>query len=478
MSRTRPNPLTVLSFAWMMSLTATGIASDNVFDVSSGPRSIISVVGNNAMPKNIVEPGERWNFGPGSLWTHRGWQYAAYWDDGKQVSIARRRLPGETRPGGARVGGSWAVISLPGYQRTADIDRGKGGATSRGFGDGHEKVAMGISSDGYIHLSFDHHLSTLRYRHSVGPIANSAERAKWTEEAFSPVHNNLGRVMRSRNSRTRRNAVGPKIESVTYPSFVRADDSLLLYLRLGGGSGSANSHLFRYRKGQWLDRQEPTSKLIDKTWSGGDRTVNAYPFGIKVQKGRCHIAWCWRDTPNPKTSHDLCYAYSDDLGTTWRNNAGTVIARKGFRFMTADTPGVTVFQIPAGKRYINGGSMAVDPKGRVHILARNEDGAPTHYQRDPRTKKWSRQSSSEDGFLVPGADDSMFIVSADGLYQMSATGDGKAKLVVKGKPELFEDSKMGIDTTRPLQDGWLSVLGQQNKKVTVIDYWVGKPSTK
>jgi hypothetical protein len=72
----------------------------------------------------------------------------------------------------------------------------------------------------------------------------------------------------------------------------------------------------------------------------------------------------------------------------------------------------------------------------------------------------------------------MFIVSADGLYQMSATGDGKAKLVVKGKPELFEDSKMGIDTTRPLQDGWLSVLGQQNKKVTVIDYWVGKPSTK
>ena len=121
----------------------------------------VSTVANNGMPKNIVPKGTAWNFGPGSLWTHRGWQYAAYWDDARQVSVARRQLPL----------GDWSVVSLPGYQRTATGNRGKGGPISQGFGDGHEKVSMGISPDGVIHLMFDHHLSTLRYRTSKLPVA-------------------------------------------------------------------------------------------------------------------------------------------------------------------------------------------------------------------------------------------------------------------------------------------------------------------
>ena len=44
------------------------------------------------------------------------------------------------------------------------MNRGKSGPVSQGFGDGHEKVAMGISPDGFIHLAFDHHLSTFHYR--------------------------------------------------------------------------------------------------------------------------------------------------------------------------------------------------------------------------------------------------------------------------------------------------------------------------
>ncbi|KAA1261787.1 hypothetical protein LF1_43470 [Rubripirellula obstinata] len=468
-------PLTHLAFLGCIVVTfpAIGIANDSSKDDASKPTMVMSVVGNNAMPTNIVKPGSRWNFGPGSLWTHRGWQYAAYWDDKKQVSVARRQLPNGNTPGSP-----WSVLSLPGYQRTDNIDRGKGGKISRGFGDGHEKVAMGISDDGYLHLSFDHHLSTLRYRHSLQPIANAPETANWNAEAFSPVLNNLGRVSRSRNSRNRRNAAGPKIESVTYPSFVTADDSLFLYLRLGGGSGSANSHLFRYRRGRWLDNQEPTSQFIDKAWSGGDKTVNAYPFGIQFHKGRLHITWCWRDTPDSTTSHDLCYAYSDDLGVTWRNNDGAMVAKRGTHFITADTPGITAMKIQSGNKYRNGGSMAVDQNGRVHVLARGEDGSPTHYQRDPATGKWTRQSSSTDGALIPGANGAMFIVSHEGLYQMPVSNSGEAKLVANGKPELFEDCKMGIDKARPSQDGWLSVMGQINKKVTVIDYWVGKPSPK
>jgi BNR repeat-containing family member/alpha-L-rhamnosidase len=186
----------------------------------------VSTVGDNGMPKNIVPKGSEWNFGPGSLWTHRGWQYAAYWDEACQVSVARRRLPQ----------GEWSVASLPGYQRTANINRGVAGPISRGFGDSHEKVSMGISPDGVIHLAFDHHVSTLHYRTSILAVANDPAAHPWTADLFGPVRDNLG---------------GPRIEAVTYPGFSSDGKSFVLYLRLNGGSGSADSHFFKSLKFEW-----------------------------------------------------------------------------------------------------------------------------------------------------------------------------------------------------------------------------------
>ena len=142
----------------------------------------ISVVAENGMTRGIGKRRAQWNFGAGSLWTHQGWQYAAFWDEGFRVSVARRRLP--DRP--------WQVFSLGDYQRTATIDRGQGGSLSQGFGDGHEKVSMGISPDGHIHLSFDHHLSRLRYRVTKEPVAANPERHAWTPNIFGPRRDELG----------------------------------------------------------------------------------------------------------------------------------------------------------------------------------------------------------------------------------------------------------------------------------------------
>ena len=314
----------------------------------------VSIVGQNGMPKDIVKPGNKWNFGPGSLWTHKGWQYAAYWDDARQVSVARRKLPN----------GAWSVISLPGYERTESGDRGKGGRVSRAFGDSHEKVAMGISPDGVIHLSFDHHLSRLRYRTSKTGVANNPAAYEWNADLFGPVQSHLG---------------GPELSSVTYPSFVSDGLHFTLYLRLGGGSGNANSHLFTYENGRWSTNTEADSQFIDKNWSGGDGTVNAYPHALVFHNGRRHLTWCWRDTPLATTCHDLCYAYSDDDGKTWKNNNGVVVAKTGSRFITADTPDIAVWKIPPGTKFSNGGSMTVDAEGRVHVLVRGEDGSPVHF---------------------------------------------------------------------------------------------------
>jgi ribosomal protein L24E len=403
------------------------------------------MVSANGMPKDIVPEGNRWNFGSGACLTHKGWQYAAYWDDAKQVSVARRKLPQ----------GAWEVASLGGYQRTATGNRGKGGASSRGFGDGHEKVSMGISPDGCIHLSFDHHLSELRYRVSKAPVAAVPEKHEWSDALFGPVQNNLG---------------GERIESVTYPAFSTDGKNFVLYLRLGGGSGSANSHFFNYQNGKWVLNGEKESKVIDKKWSGRDKTVNAYVHGLVFHGARRHMTWCWRDTPDAKTSHDLCYAYSDDGGKTWKNNNGVEIGRTGKEFITADSPGVAVVKIPAGSGYVNGGSVAISGDGVIHVLCRGKDGSPTHFKRNPATGKWTVRRTTGLGELVVTPGGLAFGVSDRGVWPLEPLkGFGP---VVLGADErgLFADCRPALDSDRLAHDGWVSLIGQKGREITVIDF--------
>jgi hypothetical protein len=318
---------------------------------------------------------------------------------------------------------------------------------------------MGISPDGVIHLAFDHHLSTLHYRTSKTAVANNPAAHEWSAELFGPVQSHLG---------------GPELTSVTYPSFVSDGHDCALYLRLGGGSGNANSHFFAYENGTWSVNTEADSQLIDKKWSGGDGTVNAYPHTMVIHNGRRHLTWCWRDTPLATTCHDLCYTYSEDHGKTWKNNDGVVVAKTGSRFITADTPGIAVWKIPPGTKYSNGGSMTVDAEGRVHVLVRGEDGSSVHFQRETTSGKWTRQKSGKSGDLIAGKGDDLYIVSENGLYRASASRVGEIEMITKGKPDLFKDSRMGVDKTRAPQDGWISVIGQVGKTVSVVDYWVGK----
>ena len=84
---------------------------------TTNSRCRVSTVAHNGMPVDIVPRRSHWNFGAGSVWTHKGWQYAAYWDDARQVSVARRQLPM----------GPWEVVSLPDYRRGETGERGKGG---------------------------------------------------------------------------------------------------------------------------------------------------------------------------------------------------------------------------------------------------------------------------------------------------------------------------------------------------------------
>jgi hypothetical protein len=74
-----------------------------------------------------------------ALISYNGFQYTVYYNATRNVTIARRALPS----------GTWKEVVLP-HRNTAD--------------DAHNVISMGIcKNDGTIHLSYDHHNTTLRY---------------------------------------------------------------------------------------------------------------------------------------------------------------------------------------------------------------------------------------------------------------------------------------------------------------------------
>jgi hypothetical protein len=87
-------------------------------------------------------------------------QYATYYDPTGQVVVARRALNGK----------EWDTRILP---ITGNIH------------DAHNDVVLGLSGDGVLHLSYDHHNQPLHYRSAADP-------ADWA--AFGPPQPMTGRL--------------------------------------------------------------------------------------------------------------------------------------------------------------------------------------------------------------------------------------------------------------------------------------------
>ena len=75
-------------------------------------------------------------------------------------------------------------------------------------------------------------------------------------------------------------------------------------------------------------------------------------------RGRWHISWTWRESPDVASNHDVVYAYSDDEGRTWRRSSGEAYTLP----ITAAT-GEVAWPVPQGSELINQTSMTVDPGG-------------------------------------------------------------------------------------------------------------------
>lgn len=137
---------------------------------------------------------------------------------------------------------------------------------------------------------------------------------------------------------------------------------------------------------------------------------NPYINGLDYRLGRLHLTWTYRgfvwypgwDDPSDtkhkaqagpngaENNYDLCYAYSDDLGGTWRNGAGDVVADLGkgekAESIMPDAEGIVAFSIQKNSGLTNQEAQAVDGDGGVHVLNRDRIGGVLqwkHYYRSP-----------------------------------------------------------------------------------------------
>jgi hypothetical protein len=305
----------------------------------------------------VVDPAA-WNFLDGrwgttvngqtfqqeGLVTHKGYQYAAYFADEGYLAAGRRKLPD----------GPWEVIHFADYQ-------------AKDHRDAHNVATIGIAEgDGTIHLAFDHHVDPLHYRRSVQGLASRPGEFAWKAENFGPLTDAL-------------DGVGP-IEKLTYPQMFGSPGGKLQMLYRTGWSGCGDWHLVEYDPagGKWST--VGTLFFREGTYQNSLSRC-AYPNPLRYDdKGVLHVTWCWREDPKPRpqdllNNHDLLYAYSEDAGRTWKNNAGNVIADITGKtdgqpkVIRLETMGTVIVPTRWQWGQMNTVTQAYDSKGRVHFMS-------------------------------------------------------------------------------------------------------------
>lgn len=261
-------------------------------------------------------------------------QYTLYWAGDRHLKLARRDL------------------------RTDDVDTLELPDTISRPNDPHNNTVVGVSGDdGRLHLSYDHHGAQLRYRYSrAGFLTDPPEQMTLAD--FSP--------------RSPLVPDEPELEErVTYPRFFNHPDGTLYFEYRNGGSGNGDRLLHRHdaatntweRLGALLQRSGTYPEWNDST------SRNAYPHDyVFGEDGRLHVTWTWRETPAWPSNHGVNYAYSDDGGVTWHNNAGAHVAD-----LSADDPiqladDTEVVEAPVNSWFMNTGAMTLDLDGQPHII--------------------------------------------------------------------------------------------------------------
>jgi len=423
------------------------------------------------------------------LLTFNGYQYTAWYHTSgntQNVWLARRTVDGNNV-------GEWQMFNTGSEFLNGD----------ESSWDAHNVIAIGICpADGTLHLSWDHHNNTLRYRRSIAGLCTT-NTAAWGTGMLNVEQNWLV-------------ASGQTVGDVTYPEFTTTPTGGLVMNRRVGISGNGDQLLQAYvpitgsAGGNWLGQRLFLARGGNYQGST-DRNayINAVDFG---PDGKIHVTWTWREGAST-SNHDICYAYSEDNGVTWRNNAGELIADTATgQSINLDSPGIKIKSLDMNQLLINQQAQCVTPDGTVHALMLhrraesayeypNVTTAPYstlatayyHYFRNPDTGVWSQRRLPVDlypvgsrpkiGYDADGNLYAVYVSYAAGTNTTPGTGSGKLIVSTASKasqytdwevvrmidsnpngqllPYLFTGEPL-LDQPRLLADGILSVYVQEH----------------
>ncbi|MFF9038037.1 BNR repeat-containing protein [Streptomyces sp. NPDC014892] len=285
------------------------------------------LVNNNAFQKN-------------ALLTYKGYQYAVWYTADRNAVVGRRVLGS----------GTWSTVKV--------------GHTLR-YNDSHNVISMGVSKvDGRLHLNMDSHSDGFTYVKSVAGLMDNPAGLSWTTSRFGAPQSTLdGLALTSQ---------------FTYPQFISMPDGKLQLSYRAGISGNGRNALAEYNGTSWTNLGEWTSSTGTYTSEHGSSTArNMYLHGIDYDRnGRLHALFTWREQNNAVmcnsggiTNHDTGYVYSDDLGRTWRNNAGAVVGTTGGSDKVSVTDaGLVVDALNPDHSLMNQESQWTDSAGRPHAI--------------------------------------------------------------------------------------------------------------
>lgn len=234
-------------------------------------------------------------------------QYAGYYNAEGNLVLAKRRLGDST------------------WQK--NITRYVGNVV-----DAHNHISLVVDGAGYLHVSWDHHNTPLKYARSQQPGGLELGAA--------------------------RTMLGKDEQVVTYPQFYRLPSGDILFQYRDGGSGNGRLVVNHYQTTQqkW---QRLHNSLID-----GEGKRSAYWDMALDTQGILHLAWNWRETPDVASNHDLAYARSHDGGKTWTQLNGTA-----YQLPITQASADYALRIPQNSNLMNPPSVATDNLGRPFITS-------------------------------------------------------------------------------------------------------------
>lgn len=254
-------------------------------------------------------------FRKNAVTTFKDLQFTAYYDENGTVVLGKRKLNSA----------NWEIVKTPYTGNSKDA---------------HNSISIAIDGDGYLHVSWDHHDTKLRYAKSKSPLNLDLDK----EESMTGIAE----------------------QKITYPQFYNLPNGNLVFFYRSGSSGRGNMIINSY------DLKNKKWSQIQSNLLNGEDQRSAYWQAKVDKKGTIHLSWVWRESWDVSTNHDICYARSFDGGLSWEKSNG-----EKYNLPITVASAEIAWRIPEKSSLINQTSMTADENGNPYIANYwNENNIP------------------------------------------------------------------------------------------------------